>query len=191
MNKKNIIIIISLIGVLGIIGIIILSRQNSNINEEEQINQPNMERLNKETGEYEYSSEEIKKLSEEANINLEIGNVEVEEKIYFGKEEKEYITSTLDPLYRGEIIKNTENTQEWIIKVIIPMEVEGEYRLWKLNIDSNTPEQSYKEIGKLENTAYEEYELKITDQELKGNYIIAKLNKDNNLPDNIIYTIDK
>ena len=186
MDKKNIIIISALIGALGITGIIILSRQNSNINEGDQINQPNIERLNKETGEYDYSNEEIKKLSEEANVNLEIGNIEVEEKKYFEKEEKEYISSNIDPVYRGEIIKNTENNQEWVIKVMIPFEPESEYRLWKMNDNSETPEQVYQEIGKLENTGYEEYELKVTGQELKRNYIVAK-----SLTDKVLYTISK
>ena len=189
MDKKNIIIIISIILILGIVlttYLMMNKKEDTSISVGVDTNLPNNERLNKDTGEYTYSTEEAKKLSEEANINLEIGNVEVEEKVYFENEEKEYISSTVDPVYRGEIIKNADNTQEWIIKVNIPIEGEVEYKLWKLNRDSKDPEQSYQEIGKLENIGYEEYEIKVTGQELKGSYIISKSSVEK-----AIYTIDK
>lgn len=150
--------------------------------------------MNKETGEYDYSNAEIKKLSEEVNVNLEIGNIDLNNIVYFEKEEKEYISSILDPIYRGEIIKNLDNNKEWIIKVMIPFEAEADYRLWKLieNIDAAP---MYKSIGIFEDIKedirYEEFELKVVDQELKGNYIIAKINKDNNLPGEAIYSIKK
>jgi len=188
MDKKNIIIISSIILLLGIgtTAYLMMNKEQVGNSVEVDENLPNMERLNKETGEYTYSSEEAKKLSEEANVNLEIGNVEVEEKVYFEKEEKEYINSNIDPVYRGEIIKNTDNNQEWVIKAMIPMEGEIEYKLWKVNNESTNPEQSYQEIGKLENTGYEEYEIKVTGQELKGNYIIAKSSDER-----AIYSIEK
>ena len=67
---------------------------------------------------YEYKSEELKKMSEEAGINLEKGMVE-EQKDYINQKE-ERIRNERDIIYSGKIIENIDNSKEWIIRVMIP-----------------------------------------------------------------------
>jgi hypothetical protein len=132
---------------------------------------------------YEYKSEELKKMSEEAGINLEKGMVE-EQKDYSNQKE-ERIRNERDIIYSGKIIENIDNSKEWIIRVMIPKgEEEKKYGIWE-SIGENVF------ISELSSRSYEEWEyVSKGDRELKGKYIIGEIGEGNTVQD-IQYTIER
>lgn len=132
---------------------------------------------------YEYQSEELRIMSEEAGINLEKGMVE-EEKDYINQRE-EMIRNEIDIVYSGKIIENIDNSKEWTIRLMIPNEGENKkYGIWE-SIGEN------KFISELGGKSYEEWEYKSKgDRELKGKYIIAEIGE-GNIVQSIQYIIDK
>ena len=144
----------------------------------------------RDSGEYQYQSEELQTLSEEANLNLEIGLVDQEEPEYFDNEEKIFIVSQEDAIQNGEIIWNRDNESEWLAQVGISMsEEEQEYAIWKEDIGSlETP---YQELGRLTNIAYERWEYRSEGAEsLQGVFVIGTVGAEG-LPGEILYRFEQ
>ena len=129
---------------------------------------------------YEYKSEELKKMSEEAGINLEKGMVE--EKKEYTNEIEEIISNKIDIVYRGKIIQNADNNKEWVVRVSIP-EVEGvesKYGIWEGKGGAGK-DIFISELNRGMNGEWE-YRSK-GDRELKGKYIIGVIGEGNTVED--------
>ena len=138
---------------------------------------------------YQYKSEELKKMSEEAGINLEKGMVEQpeqEETLIYEKQKEETLISRNTPIYIGKLIINEANNKEWTVRVGIPTEVDKKYGIWKQEKITNP---SF--IGELTSSSYGAWEYKSEgNQELKGGFYIGTIGVGNIITDTF-YTIQK
>lgn len=138
---------------------------------------------------YQYQSEELKQISEEAGINLEKGIVaqpKQEVVPVYEKQKEEELTNRNTPTYKGKLIINETNNKEWLVRVSIAAEADKKYGIWKQ--EGLTPIVFMEE---LKVSGYEEWEYKSTGiQELKGNFYIGVIGANNTIMDTL-YTIQK
>lgn len=138
---------------------------------------------------YQYQSEELKQISEEAGINLEKGIVEQPKQEVipiYEKQKEEELTNRNTPTYKGKLVINEVNNKEWTVRVGIATEADKKYGIWKQ--EGLTPIVFMQE---LKPSGYEEWEYKSEGkQELKGNFYIGTIGGDNRILDTL-YTIQK
>lgn len=138
---------------------------------------------------YEYKSEELRIMSEEAGINLEKGMVEQpkqEETLIYEKQKEETLIYRDTPIYTGKLITNESNNKEWLVKVEIPTETDKKYGIWK---QEGRTEPIF--ISELKSSGYGEWEYKSEgSQELKERLYIGTIGAGNIIIDTL-YTIQK
>ncbi len=138
---------------------------------------------------YQYKSEELKKMSEEAGINLEKGMVEQPKQeipLVYEKQKEEELINRNSPIYKGKLTINEANNKEWLVRVGIPTEKDKKYGIWKQ--EGRTPIVFMEE---LKSSGYEEWEYKSEGkQELKGGFYIGVIGDNNTIIDTL-YTIQK
>lgn len=139
------------------------------------------------SNEYRYQNEEIQTLSEEANINLEIGVREAEEGQVDPGEEDLIIVSQSNVRYNGFVRVNDNQKDDWILEAGIEME-EGvdEYVLWKELSDGTTEEKVV-----LEQIGFEQWGYQSNGEfEFEGTFLIAPRDETGSAPSQIIYRIE-
>ncbi len=136
---------------------------------------------------YEYKDQELKKISEEAGINLEKAMVNLDEEKIYTNQSIDKIRNKDNIIYEGKIIKNKDNNKEWTLRVIIPNEKEKKYAIWKEGEIKTSPTL----IGELKEIGYEEWEYKSDNkEELKGIFIIGNIGENNTIQ-KVQYMIEK
>ena len=178
--KKSVIIVISIIIVIVIGGIGYLVYSQGYL---EKIF-PGLKRDN-----YEYKSEELRIMSEEAGINLEKAMVEQPKQeipLIYEKQKEEELINRNSLIYKGKLTINEANNKEWTVKVGIPTEADKKYGIWKQ--EGRTPIVFMEE---LKSSGYEEWTYKSEGkQELKGGFYIGVIGDNNTIIDTF-YTIQK